>query len=168
MLTTALALHCNSLKHVSAEEIIQQNFSSTQVTVEKSKIILNSDELSQMRTLSQQPLKSKIYRYYKVTSKKRLLGYAILIAQKVRTKKATVMYLVKPDSKIGFIEILSFLEPPEYIPNKEWIDQLKDRGATDRLKVGSDISTITGATLSAISITKGARVAIALYGLKIR
>ncbi len=152
---------------VDVKEIIQENF-SIKVSIQKEKIILKNDELQAIKKSAKLPVKSKIYRYYKVLADDKLLGFALLITQKVRTKKATVLYFIQTDEKLKFIEILSFLEPREYIPKDVWISQFEDKNTTDRFEIGADIPTISGATLSARSITDGARLAIAIYRVKLK
>ncbi len=164
LLSISLAALADS---VSVKDIVQSNFLEP-VDIVKSKIILSKNELKQIKKLSKQPLKSRIYRYYKISSKGKILGYAILIVKKVRSKKATLLYFVEPDSTLKFIEILSFLEPPEFIPQESWLDQFKHKSSSDSFRVGDDVPTISGATLSAYVITKSARVAIALFEMKIR
>ncbi len=138
-----------------------------EIELVQDKIILSKDELLSIKKIAKVPVKSKLYRYYKVNRGDEVVAYVILISQRVRTKKATVLYLIK-DDKIKLIEILTFLEPREYIPNSTWISQFDDKNISSPFKVREDIQTITGATMSAKSITDGARVAIALYRLKLK
>ncbi len=63
---------------------------------------------------------------------------------------------------------MAFGEPPEYIPSSIWMGQLQNQKPTAKLTVGKDIPTISGSTLSASSITEGARVARALYEIVLR
>ncbi len=148
------------------ESIIKENYIKD-VSIERDKIILSKKELNSIKQMAKLPVKSKLYRYYKVKSEDKIVAYAILITQKVRTKKATVLYFIENEA-VKFIEILSFLEPREYIPKDTWMSQFDDKNLTSPFKVGRDIPTISGATMSARSITDGARVAIALYRIKLK
>jgi len=58
---------------------------------------------------------------------------------------------------------VAFNEPLEYMPSKEWKSQFQNIETTKMLRISKEIPTITGATLSAVSITDGSRVAFALY-----
>ncbi len=148
------------------ESMIKESYKDN-VTIQKKRLMLSKDELLKIKKMAKLPVKSKLYRYYEVKKDDKTIAYAILIAQKVRTKKATILYFIK-DEKVKFIEILAFLEPHEYIPKDSWIQQFKDKNILEPFKVGKDIPTISGATLSAKTITDSARLAIALYRLKLK
>jgi len=49
-----------------------------------------------------------------------------------------------------------------------WMEQLQNQKKTAKLTVGKDIPTISGSTLSASSITEGARVARAIYEIVLK
>ncbi len=151
---------------VDVESIIKENYTKD-VSIKRDKIILSKKELDSIKQMAKLPVKSKLYRYYKVESEGTVVAYAILISQKVRTKKATVLYFIE-NQKVKFIEILSFLEPKEYIPKDTWMSQFDDKNLTDEFKIGRDIPTISGATMSARSLSDGARLAIALYRIKLK
>ena len=73
------------------------------------------------------------------------------------------MYAFDMSGRLKFTEIMAFSEPPEFMPGKRWMRQLQNKSASETLMVGKDIPTISGATLSARSVTEGARVARAIY-----
>ena len=81
----------------------------------------------------------------------------------LRTKKATVLYAFDAKGRLKFSEIMAFGEPPEFIPHKQWMQLFQDKPNSAMFKIGKDIPTISGATLSARTITEGARVAKAIY-----
>jgi hypothetical protein len=85
-----------------------------------------------------------------------------LIARKVRTKKAVVLYAFDRNGTLKFAEIMAFGEPPEFRPTNTWMGQFSNKEASAPLKMGSDIPTISGATLSARMVSDGARIARAL------
>ena len=147
---------------VSVDEVIKSSFTGVN-TIEPKQIILTKKQFSQVQSRAKAAVRTKIYRYYDIKSKSERLGYAVLIARKVRGKKATVLFAFDNLGILKFTEIMAFGEPPEYIPNKTWIDQLQNQAPSALLTVGKDIPTISGSTLSARSITEAARVARAIY-----
>ncbi len=151
---------------VDVASIIKENYTKD-VSIERDKIILTEKELDSIKQMAKLPVKSKLYRYYKVKSEDKIVAYAILVTQKVRTKKATVLYFIEKE-RVKFIEILSFLEPKEYIPKDTWMGQFDDKNLTSSFRIGKDIPTISGATMSARSIVDGARLAIAIYEIKLK
>ncbi|GIU00753.1 hypothetical protein TSL6_12590 [Sulfurovum sp. TSL6] len=151
----------------SVDDVIKSSFTGVS-NIEPKQIILTKKQFSQVQSRAKAAVRTKIYRYYDIKSKNERLGYAVLIARKVRGKKATVLYAFDNCGKLKFTEIMAFGEPPEYIPNKTWMGQLQNRDASATLTVGKDIPTISGSTLSARSITEGARVARAIYEIVLK
>lgn len=151
----------------SVDEVIKSSFTGVS-TIEPKQIILTKKQFSQVQSRAKAAVRTKIYRYYDIKSKTQRLGYAVLISRKVRAKNATVLYAFDNCGTLKFTEIMAFGEPPEYMPNKTWMSQLQDKDTSSTLTVGKDIPTISGSTLSARSITEGARVARAIYEIVLK
>jgi len=147
---------------VSVEEVVKTSFKNVSA-VEPKSLILTQAQFSKVRTEAKAAMKTKVYRYYNIMSKSKKLGVGVLITRKVRSKKATVLYAFDKKGTLHFTEIMAFGEPPEFIPSSIWMGQLQDQKKTAKLTVGKDIPTISGSTLSARSLTEGARVARAIY-----
>jgi FMN-binding domain len=90
-------------------------------------------------------------------------GFAYFDTHRVRTLPETVMVLVTPDGKIDRIEILSFDEPPEYLPKERWMDQFDGRKLDEDLSMKRKIRPLSGASLSARAITNASRKVLALH-----
>ncbi|WP_309498898.1 FMN-binding protein [Sulfurovum sp.] len=153
--------------NTSVDDVIKSSFSGVNA-VEPKQIILTKEQFSQVQSRAKAAVRTKIYRYYDIKSGSKSLGYAVLISREVRSKKATVLYVFDDCGTLKFTEIMAFGEPPEYIPGKTWMGQLQNRDASAILTVGKDIPTVSGSTLSARSITEGARIARAIYEIVIK
>ena len=162
LLGTLLSQSSVAGSKASVDEVIKSSFTGVS-TIDPKQIILTKKQFSQVQARAKAAVRTKIYRYYDIKSNTKRLGYAVLISRKVRAKKATVLYAFDNSGTLKFTEIMAFGEPPEYIPSKTWMSQLQNRDDSVILTVGKDIPTISGATLSARSITEGARVARAIY-----
>ena len=92
-----------------------------------------------------------------------LIGTAYLDTHLVRTLPQTVLVFVKPDGELLTIEILSFGEPAEYLPRRNWLRQFDNRPLDGKLAIGNGIHGMTGATLSAHAVTDAARRALAWH-----
>ena len=90
-------------------------------------------------------------------------GYAYFDTHRVRTLAETVMVIVTSDGKIDRIEILSFDEPPDYLPKKRWFDQFRGRKLDDDLSLKRSIRPISGASLSGRAIVNASRKILALH-----
>lgn len=130
--------------------------------IEKKNILLSKAQASVIQKEAKVKLSSKIFRVFKASKDEKIVGYGVLINKKVRSKNAVVIYFISKDVLKG-IEVIAFNEPMEYLPSKKWNSQFKDVPTTEMLRVSKEIPTITGATLSARSITDGSRVAFAFY-----
>jgi len=94
-----------------------------------------------------------------------LAGAGYADARTVRTRAATFFTLVAPDTTVLGVDVLSFFEPEEYKPPPRWLRLFTGRRLDDRLLPGRDVHAITGATLTARSVTDSARLALAWHAL---
>ena len=167
LLGTLLSQSSVAGNKASVDDVIKSSFTGV-ITIDPKQIILTKKQFSQVQSRAKAAVRTKIYRYYDIKSKTQRLGYEVLVSRKVRGKKATVLYAFDNCGRLKFTEIMAFGEPPEYMPNKTWMSQLQDKDASATLTVGKDIPTISGSTLSARSITEGARVARAIYEIVLK
>ena len=154
------ALHSAVL--ISPIEAMQQSFGN-EMTITKKNHLLSKKIAADVQQEARVKLTTKIYRVFKASKESVITGYGVLITRKVRSKDAAVLYLITPDGMLKGIEIVAFNEPSEFIPSKRWIEQFKSKSSSDPLRVGKDIPTISGATLSARNITESARIALAVF-----
>ena len=131
--------------------------------IEKKNILLSKAKALKVSQEAQTKLKSKIFRIFKATKDDNLLGYGVLVNRKVRSKNAVVLYFISKDSILKSIEVIAFNEPVEYLPSDTWNSQFQNIKTDKMLRVSKEIPTITGATLSARSLTDGSRIAFAIY-----
>lgn len=154
-------------KGVDIESIIKGECGSS-VTLIKKSILLTKKEAKAIEAKAHMKLHSKIIRLYLANKDGKTSCYGIVLSRKVRTKKAAVLYMIDPKGTIKAIEILAFTEPPEFKPKEKWISNLEGKNLDDPLRVGRDVPTISGATLSARNITEGARLALAIFNIAIK
>lgn len=152
---------------VSVNEVINTSFTGVK-SIESKSLILSATQFKKVRKTAKTAITTKVYRYYDIVGSASSLGKAVLITRKVRSKKATILYAFDKKGTLRFSEIMAFGEPPEFIPSKTWMSQLQKQKPTAKLTVGKDIPTISGATLSARTITEGARIARAIYEIVLK
>ncbi len=90
-------------------------------------------------------------------------GAAYLDAHRVRTLPETLMVVVGADGRVDRVEVLSFQEPEEYIPRRNWYDLFLRRRLDPELKLKRSIHAVTGATLTARATTDAVRRVLALH-----
>jgi len=149
---------------ISPFEALKMSFSQ-EVKLEKKSILLSKAQAQAVQKMSKVKLKSKLYKTFKVSKDGIILGYGILVIQKVRSKNTAILSIITPDSKLKNIEIIAFNEPPEFIPTKKWLEVFKESALSDELKLGKKIANISGSTFSARSATDASRIALAIYEL---
>jgi hypothetical protein len=91
------------------------------------------------------------------------VGFAYFDTHRVRTMPETVMVVVNPDATVEKIEVLSFDEPPDYLPKPRWYEQFRRRKLDDDLSLKRAIRPISGATLSGRAIVNASRKVLALH-----
>lgn len=131
--------------------------------ITKKNILLSKSKTKIIEKNAQSKLSSKIFRIFKATKENQTLGYGILVNKKVRSKNAVVLYFISNNGILKGIEVIAFNEPLEYLPSKNWNSQFENIDTTTMLYASKEIPTITGATLSARSITDASRIAFSLY-----
>jgi hypothetical protein len=146
---------------LSPIDAMKENYSQTAI-ISKKNVLLSSEKFKKIQSNAKVKLETKIYRIYIAKNNGKILGYGVLINRRVRSKNAVVMYLISKGTLLG-IEIIAFNEPQEFLPTKTWTSQFKNIKTNKMLKLSKDIPTITGATLSARSITDSSRIAFAIY-----
>lgn len=146
---------------ISPIDAMKENY-DLNATVMKKNVLLTKAKFQNIQKNAAAKLDTKIYRIYTATRADKVLGYGILINRKVRSKNTVVLYFIK-DAILLNIEIIAFNEPLEYIPTKKWNSQFKNIKTDTMLQLNRDIPSVTGATMSARSVTDGSRIAFAIY-----
>jgi len=151
----------------SVEKVVKSSFSGV-TSVEPKQLILTKAQHAKIQKRAKTAVRTKIYRYYEFKNGSKTVGYGVLISRKVRTKNATILYAFDNAGKLKFSEIMGFGEPPEFIPNKQWMSQFKNKNASAQLTMGKDIPTISGSTLSARCVSDSSRIARAIYEIVLK
>lgn len=146
---------------VSLENIFKSTFSNN-VTIGQKTINLSKSEMKALQKKAKAEVDSNTIRYYVVKKGKTIVGYGVLVVQRLRTKMAAILYLISKDGKIKNIEIIAFHEPSEYKPNSSWRKTFVGKTKNDALRMNHDIPTISGATFSARAFTNAARIALTI------
>lgn len=152
---------------ISPSEAMRLHYPKSSQILKKN-ILLNAKNFQKIQKESQVKLRSKIFKSFLIKEGDKSVAYGVLINRKVRSKNAVILYIISNESKLVATEIVAFNEPSEYIPSKSWLEQFDKLSTQKSPHLGEEIATVTGATLSARSITDGARVAFALYNTILR
>jgi len=146
---------------LTVEEALALAFPGAEV--ERGTVFLDPEERRRIEERAGSELTSAIVHPYVATRDGELVGTAYFDAHVVRTLPETVMVVVSPDGTIARIEVLSFDEPPDYLPRDAWYAQFVDEGLDGELELGRTIRPVAGATLTARATTDAARRVLALH-----
>ncbi len=145
---------------IHPEKVMKEIFPDAKI--EKKNILITKDKAKKIEQISSIRLKSKIFKIYIARKDNKVIGYGLLHMHRVRTRNEAVLITFTPDCKVLDVEIIAFYEPPEYIPDKDWLGLFKEKTVNDSLRLREDIPNITGATLSAQAVTKAVKQAVAV------
>ncbi|WP_428737080.1 FMN-binding protein [Sulfurimonas sp.] len=152
----------------TVEKAIESSLNTHNLQIIKQNILLTKKESNEVEKLAKLKLHSHIVKIYIVKSDTSTKAYGILISRKIRSKNGVVLYLLDHQGKILNIEVIAFNEPLEYLPKGSWEKQFDNLPLDQHPELGRNVTPITGATLSAKSIIEGARIAQALYTIKLK
>ncbi|MEA2110795.1 MAG: FMN-binding protein [Campylobacterota bacterium] len=161
MITILFSLPLFASVLITPQDALKEVLGS-EVQVSKKSILLKSSEAKIVENIAKVKLDSKIVRVY-TAKKDGVKGVGILLNKTVRTKKAVVLYIVTPNGVLKAAEMVSFKEPMEYLPTDDWMKQFSDINDTATLRLGDGVTAISGATMSARTISEGARLALAIF-----
>lgn len=131
--------------------------------IEDETVLLEDEQVDLVQSLARSPIESRLVRVYRGFRGAELLGYAFIDVHNVRTLPEAFLVVLTPQGAVSALRVLAFHEPLEYMPTDRWYDQFQNASASQRLRLGSDVHGIVGATLSARATTRGVRRALALY-----
>lgn len=134
-------------------------------SVERRTAYLSEAELERARRLAGQGVEvdQAVVTYYVAHEEGRPVGVAYFDAHRVRTLAEVAMVVVGPGARVERVDILKFMEPPEYRAPDGWIAQLHGRPLDEALSTDGAVRNLTGATLTARALTAAARRVLALH-----
>ena len=131
--------------------------------VEERNLFLSAEDAADAGRRAGSPLASRLVTVYVGWKQSAIMGHAFIDTHPVRTLPETVMIVISKDGRVGAVHLLAFHEPPEYGPTPAWLRQFDRRALDSGLSLRGDIAGITGATLTANSITAAVRRTLATY-----
>ena len=149
---------------LTQEEALQLAFPEP-ARIQRVTAFLDEGQLQTARRLAGRDvgLDQRVVTYYVGRKDGQPLGIAYFDAHRVRTMPEVAMVVVSPEGTVDRVEVLSFLEPPEYRASGPWIEQFAGRALADDLAVNRGIINLTGATLTAGALTRAVRRILALH-----
>ncbi|MBI3288083.1 MAG: nuclear transport factor 2 family protein [Elusimicrobia bacterium] len=133
--------------------------------VERRTAYLTKEQVEQAAAMSGCPHESAVVSYYLARSTTGLIGAAFFESHRLRDGTETIMVVLSPDGRLVQSEILSFNEPADYLPHKEW--RTTSHGGLRSGRKGENMKSVflsTGLLLAASSAVSAAPAAKAANG----
>lgn len=134
-----------------------------EAVIERGTVFLSPGQLARAKELAGENPGAAIVHPYQARRDGRLVGTAYFDSHIVRTLSETVMVAVDADGKVSRVEVLSFDEPPEYLPREPWYRQFDGRPLDSDLELRRAIRPVSGATITATATTDAVRRVLALH-----
>src|SRR5262245_27699730 len=133
-------------------------------TVERKTAFLTEAQQQEARRLarSAEP-PDALVAYYVGTKDGKCVGTAYFDTHRVRTMPETILVLVDGSGAVARIEVLSFLEPEDYLPLPRWYGQFAGHVLDDELSLKKGIRPVAGATLTTLATTEAVRRVLAVH-----
>lgn len=136
--------------------------------IERKTLFLTAAQKSQIENLAGAKLESGIYSYYVARSTQGVAGVAFFDRRIVRSMPVTYMAVVNPSGTLGYVDVLSFDEPEDFLPPARWLALYKNRALDNDLAIGRGIPHITGASLTSQAMNDGIRLILAIYQVGVK
>ena len=163
-----LSLPSNSYSKIyySKSEALELAFGkNTLVAIES--LFPDEAQITSIQQLAKIKLDSGLFSFYVGKDKDKILGYAAIETETVRTKPQTIMIVLNSQGELSAVHLLAFHEPPEYEPPAAWFDSLLKKPLPD-LALNQGVDSIAGATLSTRSALNSVRKVLAFYQIMVK
>lgn len=164
-LVLALNPICYAKVFYSKNEAMELAFGKAEV--ELLSLFPDQDQVDKIQQLAHITLDSSFISLYVGKEQGKIIGYAAIETNTVRTKPETLLIVLSPDGQLRNIVTLAFHEPPEYMPPEHWYKQLFQRPLAD-MEFNKGVDGISGATLSTRSALNSVRKVLSIYEILIK
>ena len=109
-------------------------------------------------------MKESRFAFYVGQVKGKVIGYAFIDDEIGKHQPITFVTALQPDGKVRDVEVMVYRESVgEQIKGRRFLNQFRGKDAASRLKLGEDVDSITGATLSAGAASRAVKKAVVLF-----
>ncbi len=122
---------------------------------------------AKIEQLAKIKLESGLFTFYVGKEGDKVLGYAAIESETVRTKPETIMIILTPNGEVRGVHLLAFHEPAEYMPPARWFELLTKRDV-ENMDFSKGVDAISGATLSTRSALNSVRKVQAFYQVMVK
>ena len=138
-------------------EKIEEQFPNS-ISIEHTKYKLPKNSVKTIQNTVRQKFFRPEVNLWEITDEDSSRFYGILDNVKGKSLPITFLTIFNDSSKVHYASIIKYREAyGGEVGNRSWLDQFISYNKLSSYKIGSDISGITGATISVHSVSKGIR-----------
>jgi Na+-translocating ferredoxin:NAD+ oxidoreductase RnfG subunit len=153
----------SAVVYQTEDEALKKMFPSAD-RFETKEITLTADQQLQAEQFLEKRLNDAHFRYIIGTKQEDIIGYAFPMEVIGKERPITFLIGMTKEGAITSVEILIYRESQgSEIRYPRFMAQFKGKKKEDPLRMGTDIQSISGATLSSRGVTYGVRKALALF-----
>ena len=142
---------------LSRDQVLKNAFPLAE-NFDRQVIRLSDEQMKKLSKESGQKISSRFVTVYIAKKEDENLGYGFIGYTKGKSSFIKYFVAITPDGKIHSIEIMSYRgEKGSEVRQEIFKNQFIGKSVDNNINVGSDISAISGATISSQAITKGIR-----------
>ncbi len=132
--------------------------------VYKEEKALTAAQLEEIKRLLGYDPPSRSYTFYLGKTGETVDGYALIDEQIGKVLPITFITRINPDGKVAAVEIMVYRESHGgEVAHRRFLNQFKQKGLNDELRLHGNIVNISGATLSSQGLVTGVNRALALW-----
>jgi Na+-translocating ferredoxin:NAD+ oxidoreductase RnfG subunit len=162
IIVSATAMPAMAVRYLTKEEALRVALPKAQ-TVRAEQIQLTPDQRQRVHNKVDQPLDDDTLIFHVGKRNDQIDGYAYITDKKGRHRPITFVVGLKPDCSVREVAIMIYREPRGYeVKEKRFLRQYHNKTIDDSIEVNRDIKNISGATISAHSVSAGVREAVAI------
>jgi Na+-translocating ferredoxin:NAD+ oxidoreductase RnfG subunit len=148
--------------YLTKEEALQVALPEAQ-NIRVEEIHLQPDQQQRVQEKVGEPMEADPVIFYVGTHNSQVDGYAYITDKKGRHRPITFIVGLKPDCSVRDVAIMIYREPRGYeVQEPRFLRQYQRKTMQDPIEVYRDIKNISGATISAHSVSAGVREAVAI------
>jgi len=149
-----ISASANDIKS-DVEEIINAEF-STNCELSLNKYSIPDESRRQTENQVQQKFFNNYVYIWKICTQDSLKGYAVLDNTYGKSLPITFLVIFSPGGKIIRVDVIRYREPyGGAIASRNWLNQFIGKISNDYFRVNKEIDSISGATISVNSVTRG-------------
>jgi hypothetical protein len=145
---------------ISREEALKAAFPGAEIR--QSMVFLTEAQAREAARIAGASVPTELVARFEAIRDGKSIGRAYQDTHIVRTKKESLLIELDSSGKLIRVEVVAFLEPPEYMPPDRWYKQFDGKALTEDLQMNGAIHPVAGATLSARATTEAVRRELAI------